>query len=171
MKKRRYLKDLIPVDINKLVLETGYFEIEIGGVHLSLAPERAPNGRYYVTLFRNHLRQPECWELSARPHRGRLANGASIPYRNDEVYYAVSGDRRFAFLFIDPEPMRIGTRSDFYPKHWQAYPRGAAKKDGAPSKSAIKAMEKELYGERDERDRWEREYKRLKAKMSYLTSP
>jgi hypothetical protein len=44
--KRRYLKDLIPVDINKLVLETGYFEIETGGNLLSLAPERHPNGRY-----------------------------------------------------------------------------------------------------------------------------
>lgn len=44
-KKRRYLKDLIPVDINKLVLETGYYELQIGDIHLSLAPEPAPNGR------------------------------------------------------------------------------------------------------------------------------
>ena len=28
-KKRRYLKDLISVNINRLVLETGYFEIHV----------------------------------------------------------------------------------------------------------------------------------------------
>jgi len=28
-KRRKYLKDLNPVDINKLVLETGYFEIHV----------------------------------------------------------------------------------------------------------------------------------------------
>jgi hypothetical protein len=38
-KKRRYLKDLIPVNINKLVLETGYFEIQIDGTLLSLSPQ------------------------------------------------------------------------------------------------------------------------------------
>jgi len=73
-KKRRYLKDLIPVDINKLVLETGYFEIEIAGNLLSLAPERHPNGRYYVTPFKNHIRQQPVGELSAMPHGGRLAS-------------------------------------------------------------------------------------------------
>src|SRR5215813_9712162 len=99
-KQRKYLKDLIAVNINKLVLETGYYEIQIGGILLSLAPERHPNGKYYVTMFRNHLRQPEAWELSARPHVGRLRNGGSTPYRNDEVYYVVSGSRRFRHLFI-----------------------------------------------------------------------
>src|SRR5262245_61347830 len=122
-KKRRYLKDLIPVNVNKLVLETGYYEITIGDIHLSLAPERAPNGLYYVTLFRNHLRQPMQWELSARPHTGRLRHGGHIPYRNDEVYYVVSRGRRFRHLFIDPENMMIGTRADFFPDHNRAYPR------------------------------------------------
>jgi hypothetical protein len=55
-KKRRYLKDLIPVNINSLVLETGYYELRIGDKLLSLAPERHPNGKYYVTFFKNHLR-------------------------------------------------------------------------------------------------------------------
>jgi hypothetical protein len=34
-KKRRYLKDLVPVDINKLVLETGYFELQLESGDLS----------------------------------------------------------------------------------------------------------------------------------------
>jgi len=49
-KQRRYLKDLIAIDINKLVLETDCFEVQIGGSLLSLNPERHPNGRYYVVL-------------------------------------------------------------------------------------------------------------------------
>jgi hypothetical protein len=88
-KKRRYLKGLIPVDINKLVLETGYFEIQIAGNLVSLVPGRHPNGRYYVALFKNHLRQHEAWELSAMPHGGHLRNGGHIPYRCDERYFVV----------------------------------------------------------------------------------
>ena len=156
-KKRRYLKDLIPVDINKLVLETGYFEIEIGGVLLSLAPERHPNGRYYVTVFRNHLCQPECWELSAMLHRGRLQHGGHIPYRCDERYFVVSGSRRFAHLFIDPETMMVGTRSEFFPHHWAAYPR---RKEDKSFKEQAKALERELF---ETKDPFDREYeKRLK---------
>src|SRR5262249_7235393 len=124
-KRRKYLKDLIAVNINRLVLVDGYFELQIGDIHLSLAPERHPNGRYYVTLFVNHLRQPKTWALSARPHVGRLKNGATIPYAHDEVYYCIGSDgRRYRHLFIDPEHCRIGVRTDFYPDKNLAYPRG-----------------------------------------------
>ena len=78
-KKRRYLKDLISIDINRLVVETGYFEIQIGDILLSLAPERQPNGSYVISLFTNNLRQDKVWELSARPHNGRLRRGGHIP--------------------------------------------------------------------------------------------
>src|SRR5262249_44615665 len=148
-KKRRYLKDLIPVNINKLVLETDYFEVQIGDTLLSLNPERHPNGRYYVVLFRNHLRQPECWELSARPHVGRLRNGGHIPYRNDEVYFVVSQGRRFAHLFICPDTMMVGTRIDFFPKHWAAYPRGKTKAGSKSFEDQCREMERELFGEKD----------------------
>ena len=126
-KQRKYLKDLIPISINRLVLESGYFEVRIGDTLLSLNPERHPNGRYYIALFRNHLRQREAWELSAMPHRGHLRNGGSIPYRCDERYFVVSHGRRYRHLFIDPETMTVGTRSDFfsallasvgYPRFW-----------------------------------------------------
>jgi hypothetical protein len=43
-KKRRYLKDLIAVDINKLVFETGYFEVQIGDILLSPLPSAIPMG-------------------------------------------------------------------------------------------------------------------------------
>jgi len=79
-KQRKYLKDLIPVNINELVLSTGYYEITIGDKLLSLAPDRCPDGSYVISLFVNHLRQPKTWALSARPHVGRLRNGARIPY-------------------------------------------------------------------------------------------
>ena len=41
-KKRRYLKDLIPVSVNELVLATRYFELQIGDKLLSdsLRPSR-----------------------------------------------------------------------------------------------------------------------------------
>src|SRR5262249_465384 len=162
-KQRKFLKDLIPVNINELVLATGYFELQIGGIHLSLAPERAPNGRYYVTLFRNHLRQPETWELSARPHVGRLQRGGHIPYRNDEVYYGVSGGRRYRHLFIDSETMMIGTRTDFFPRVNDAYPRGRAREASKSFQEQCRAMERELFPPaRDELYRWDQEYKRMR---------
>jgi len=146
-KRRRYLKDLIAIDINRLVLETGYFEIQIGDILLSLAPERCPGKGYIVSLFTNHLRQHKFWELSAKPHNGRLRNGGSIPYRSDETFYVIGSDgRRYRHLFIDPEEMRIGVRSDFYPHHWQAYPRGKAKENGVPTKDAIEKINRELFG-------------------------
>jgi len=161
-KQRKYLKDLIPININELVLATGYFEIQIGGILLSLAPERYPNGRYYVTVFRNHIRQPMSWELSARPHVGRLKNGGHIPYRNDEVYYVVSGGRRYRHLFIDSETMMVGTRTDFFPHHWQAYARGKAKEKKMSFKEQCRAMEEELFPPaRDELYRWDEDYKRM----------
>src|SRR5262245_16017337 len=99
-KQRKHLKDLIPININALVLETGYFEVRLGDTLLSFNPERHPNGKYYVALFRNHLRQHEAWELSAMPHRGRLQHGGSIPYRNDEVYFVLGPEgHRFRHLF------------------------------------------------------------------------
>jgi len=61
------------------------------------------------------------------PALGRLRDGGRIPYRNDEVYYVVSGGRRFRHLFIDPENMMIGTRTDFFPHTWDAYARGKAR--------------------------------------------
>lgn len=152
------MKDLLPVNINELVLATGYFEVEIGGVPLSLAPERHPNGRYYVTLFVNHLRQPKTWELSARPHNGHLRQGGYVPYANDETYYVIGTDgKRYRHLFIDPEHCRIGVRTDFFPHHWQAYPRRQNEKS---LHDQAKALEKELFETTDE---FTREYeKRLK---------
>jgi len=149
-KRRKYLKDLIPVNINKLVLETGYFELQIGDKLLSLAPDRCPDGSYVISLFVNHLRQPKTWELSARPHVGRLRNGGHVPYAHDEVYYVVSGSRRFRHLFIDPETMMVGTRTDFFPHHWAAYPRGKAREENKSFKEQCRAMEKALFGE----DEW-----------------
>src|SRR5262249_8165349 len=164
-KHRKYLKDLLPVNINKLVLATGYFELQIGDKLLSLAPDRCPDGSYVISLFRNYLRQPECWELSARPHVGRLQRGGHIPYRNDEVYYVVSGSRRYRHLFIDPENMMIGTRTDFFSHTWDAYARGKAKEANKSFQEQCRAMERELFPPaRDELYRWDQDYKRMGKK-------
>ena len=94
------------------------------------------------------------------PHAGRLRNGGHIPYRCDERYFVVSEGRRFAHLFIDPETMMVGTRTDFFPHHWAAYPRGKAKEESKTFQEQCRAMERELFGEKDE---FTREYeKRLK---------
>jgi len=163
--QRKYLKDLLAVNVNELVLETGYYEITIGDKLLSLAPDRCPDGSYVISLFVNHLRQPMSWELSARPHTGRLRHGGHIPYRNDEVYYVVSGGRRFRHLFIDSETMTIGTRTDFFPHHWQAYPRGKAKEANKTFREQAREMEKELFPPaRDELARWDQDYKRMRKK-------
>jgi hypothetical protein len=165
-KRRKYLKDLIPININSLVLETGYFEVQIGDTLLSYNPERHPNGCYYVCLFRNHLRQRETWELSARSHSGRLQNGGHIPYRNDEVYYVVSHGRRYRHLFIDPETLMVGTRTDFFPQPWAAYPRGKAKQENKNFHDQCREMENELFQERDE---FLRDYEARK-KLSHFDS-
>ena len=162
-KQRKYLKDLIPVNINKLVLETGYFELQLESGLLSLSPERHPNGRYYVCLFKDNLRQPITWEIASQPHTGRLQHGGHIPYRCDEKYFVVGSDgRRYAHLFIDPEEQRIGVRTDFFPKPWQGYPRRGSKDEDF--RSQAKRQYEELFGEKDE---FLRDYKRL-LKRSYL---
>src|SRR5262245_8587159 len=163
-KKRRYLKDLIPVNINSLVLETGYFELQIGDKLLSLAPDRCPDGSYVISLFLNHLRQPKTWLLSARPHVGRLNNGAQIPYSHDEAYYCIGSDgRRYRHLFIDPEHCRIGVRTDFFPDHNRAYPRGKARQASKTFREQCRAMERELFpADRDELYRWDEDYKRAR---------
>ena len=159
------MKDLIPVNINSLVLETGYFELQIGDKLLSLAPDRCPDGSYVISLFVNHCRQRKTWELSARPHRGRLKGGGHIPYNCDEVFYVVSGERRFRHLFIDAEEMRIGVRTDFFSDHNRAYPRGKAKQSGMPSRKEIDAMTRELFPEaRDELYRWDEDYKKMRSR-------
>src|SRR5262245_32301902 len=164
-KQRKYLKDLIPININSLFLETGYYELQIGDIHLSLAPERHPSGKYYVTLFRNNIRQPMQWELSARPHVGRLKNGAQIPYSHDEVFYAVGTDgRRYRHLFIDGEHCRIGVRTDFFANNNAAY---REPRSGRLSRTQIEAMGRELFPEdRDAIFAWDQNYKRMRRKLA-----
>src|SRR5262249_53894842 len=76
--------------------------------------------------------------------------GGYNTYAHDEVYYVVSGGRRFAHLFIDPETMMIGTRTDFFPDHNAAYPRGKAREANKTFKEQCREMEKELFEEKDE---------------------
>ena len=161
-KKRRYLKDLIPVNINSLVLATGYYELQIGDKLLSLAPDRCPDGSYVISLFVNHLRQQKVWELSARPHVGRLKY-SQIPYSHDEVFYVVGTDgRRYRHLFIDAEHCRIGVRTDFFANNNATY---RELKSGRLSRTQIKEMGEQLFGkDRDELYRLEQDFKRLRKK-------
>ena len=160
-KQRTYLKDLIPIPINKLVLEDGIFEFPFGDSMLTLVPENYGN-KQYLCLFVNNIRQPMQYELYARPHRGRLANGAQIPYRNDAVYYVISNGRRFTKLYIDPETFRIGSRIDHFGSsvHRQ-YKRGKTSGHHAPSQREIDAMSRQLF---EERDPFLRGYKKLLRK-------
>src|SRR5262249_389016 len=114
-KPRKYLHNLIPININRLVNYDGSFEYQFDGKTLSLVPETYGK-QCFLVVFIEGIRQPMLWELSARPHRGRLANGAVIGYRYDEVFYVIGGDgRRYASLYLDPETRRIGTRRDWFP--------------------------------------------------------
>ena len=102
--KRRYLKDLIPVDINKLVLYDGSFEYSFNGNTLSLVPENYGK-RCFLSVFINGIRQQMSWDLHERPHRGRLKY-SQIPYRNETVFYVIGGDgRRYRHLFLCPVTM------------------------------------------------------------------
>jgi hypothetical protein len=78
-KKRRYLKDLIPVNINKLVLETGYFEIQIDGTLLSLSPEthRCQAGVAACAVFVTQC--PFGSRKLAQAHRGVLVYASRRP--------------------------------------------------------------------------------------------
>jgi hypothetical protein len=128
---------------------------------LTLVPENYGN-KQYLCLFVNNIRQPMSYELYARPHKGRLANGAQIPYKNDMVYYVVSNGKKFTKLYIDPESCRIGTRHDHFPTGVrQQYRRGKSKGHHAPSRREIDAMNEHLFGESDP---FLREYKKLLLK-------
>src|SRR5215471_10968548 len=75
-KSRKYLKDLIPISINRLVLYDGSFEFHFDGNTLSLVPETYGK-RSFLTVFVNNIRQSMSWDLYERPHRGRLKWPAS----------------------------------------------------------------------------------------------
>jgi hypothetical protein len=161
---KKFLKNLIPVNINRLVLVTDYYEVQLESGLLSLQPERFPNARYYVCLFKNRIRQPIQWELSSIPHRGVLRHGGHIPYHHDERYFVIGTDgKRYAHLFIDPDRERIGVRTDFFRNNWQAYGE-KTEPQFPPSRQQMKKMEEELFGEKDE---FLRDYKR-RLKASYL---
>lgn len=124
-KPRKYLHNLIPISISRLVNYDGSFEYQFDGKTLSMVPE-SHGKRCLLSVFINNIRQPMQWELFAREHKGRLANGTVIGYRYDQVYYIIGGDgRRYAYLYLCPETRRIGTRRDHFPPSgtWNAYPR------------------------------------------------
>jgi hypothetical protein len=160
-KRRKYLKDLIAVDINKLVLYDGSFEYQFDGNTLSLVPENYGK-RCFLVVFVNNQRQPMQRDLYERPHVGRLRNGGRVPYHNEYTYYVIGSDgRRYRHLFLDAESNRLGVRTDFYPDHNRAYPRKGSKDEDF--RSQCKRMEKELFGE----DEWEAFHRRTVLKSRF----
>jgi len=162
-KPRKYLHNLIPIRINRLVNYDGSFEYQFDGNTLSLVPE-SHGKRCFLSVFINGIRQPMKWTLSSQPHKGKLRNGAIIGYRYDEKYFVVGADgRRYAYLYLCPETCRIGTRRDFFPPHgtWNAYPR---RKDDKSFREQAKAQYQELFGEKDE---FMREYKKLEKRSRF----
>jgi hypothetical protein len=159
---KKYLSDLIKIDIHKTVNETGYWDRQIGQFHVSLVPELI-NGKHILSLFVNHLRQPMHWELSFRYHRGWLQHNGFIPHDCSEVWYVVgTNGRRYQFLYIDPESCRIGTRDDHFPAGvTQQYKRQKTNGRHLPSHREIDAMNEQLFGESDA---FLREYKKLLLK-------
>jgi hypothetical protein len=112
---KKYLSHLIKIDIHHVVSSVGYWDKQIGELHVSLVPELI-NGRHVLSLFVNHLRQPMTWELSFRYHRGWLQRHGFIPHDCSEVWYVVGANRkRYQFLYIDTDTCRIGTRDDHFP--------------------------------------------------------
>ena len=148
-KHRKYLHNLVSVNINRLVNHDGSFELQMGLHTLSLVPETYGK-RCFLAVFINNQRQQMQWDLYERPHVGRLRNGAVIGHRFDSVYYVIGGDgRRYRHLFLCPETCRLGVRTDFFPNH-RAYPRGKAREASKTFKERCRAMERELFGEKDE---------------------
>ena len=104
-KQRKYLKDLIAININKLVLYDGSFEYQFDGNTLSLVPGKYGK-RCFLAVFINGIRQQMSWDLYERPHRGKL-NNSQVPYRNETVFYVVGGDgRRYRHLFLDASSVK-----------------------------------------------------------------
>jgi hypothetical protein len=147
---KKYLCDLIKIDIHKLVNEVGSWETRIRGFDIALVPETFGKACNLV-LFVNGQRQPMQWKLSSRPHRGFLQRGGHIPPHHDEVWFAVAGKKRYRFLYIDDDTMDIGSRDDFFPQGVQRqYRRKETKSVAGGFKDQCRDMEKELFGEKDE---------------------
>jgi hypothetical protein len=145
---KKYLSDLISIDVHKLVNEAGECSRQIGEYQVSLIPEIF-GARHFLLLFVNNQRQNKFWELSSQPHNGWLRRNGFIPHHHDQIWFVVgSNGKRYRYLFIDPETTNIGTRDDHFPGgvHRQ-YRR---KKDGGSFQDQCRAMEKQLFGNRDE---------------------
>src|SRR5215471_1645156 len=113
-KQRKYLHNLVSVNINRLVNHDGSFELQIGSHTLSLVPETfAKQG--FIALFIDNIRQPMQWTLSEMRHGGVLRNGGKVPYHKETRFFVMGSDgRRYAHLFVDVEDFKIGTRRDFF---------------------------------------------------------
>jgi len=147
-KQRKYLHNLISVNINRIVNYDGSFEFHFDGNTLSLVPENVGK-QCFLSVFVNGIRQQMQWALSSQPHVGKLRNGATIGYRFDEKWFVVGGDgRRYTHLYLCPETKRIGTRRDWFPPQgtWNAYDR--RRKDMSLHDQA-KALERELFETKD----------------------
>jgi len=146
--RRKYLHSLVSVNINRLVNHDGSFELQIGSHTLSLIPETYGK-QAFISLFIDGIREATSWPLSEMRHGGHLRHGGHVPYHKETRYFVVRNDgRRYAHLFIDEENYKIGTRVDFFPPQgtWNAYPR---RKDEMSLHDQAKALEKELFGEKD----------------------
>ena len=147
-KPRKYLHNLIPISINRLVNYDGSFEYQFDGNTLSLVPE-SHGKRCFLSVFINGIRQPMKWTLSSQPHKGKLRNGAIIGHRYEEKYFVVGGDgRRYAHLYLCPETRRIATRRDWFPPQgtWNAYAR---RKEDMSLHDQAKALARELFETKD----------------------
>jgi len=141
-KKRKYLHNLVSVDINRLVNHDGSFELQIGSHTVFLVPETFGK-QAFIAMFIDHCRQPMSWPLSEMRHEGVLRNGGRIPYHKETRFFVLGSDgRRYAHLFIDEENYKIGTRRDFFGNDWNAYPR--RRQDMSLHDQAI-ALERELF--------------------------
>src|SRR5262245_48016348 len=95
-KQRRYLHNLVSVNVNKLVNHDGSFDLQIGSHTLSLIPETYGK-QAFVSLFVDGCRQPMSWALSEMRHGGRLQHGGHVPYHKETRYFVVGNDgRRYA---------------------------------------------------------------------------
>lgn len=148
---RKYLSDLIRVNVHQTVNEIGSWERSLNGYLISLIPEQF-NGNHTLQLFVNRMRQPKCWQLSSQPHKGWLQRNGYIPKDHNEIWYVVGSDgKRYRFLFIDGT--HIGTRFEHFKNHRQMYRQKDVKIDGGLHDQA-KIMEKELF-KPSKTDEWE----------------
>jgi len=142
--KKKRLRDLIRLNINRIVNHDESPEYQVGDDRITFRPEIF-NGAITLWLFVNGCRQNLSWQIVSTPHTGHLRNGGDV--RTQNFYWVVVNGKRARYLYFDVESKVISSGTDLFKNLYQAYGdyHGRNRFDALSFKAQMKEMSEQLW--------------------------